>query len=465
MEKEQYCYACIDLKSFYASVECVDRGLDPLTARLVVADASRTDKTICLAVSPALKAYGVPGRGRLFEVKQRLREIRDATGQEIDFIIAPPRMARYISVSSDIYEIYLKYLAPEDIHVYSIDEVFLDFRPYGKLYGDSIQGMVRKIIREVVKKTGITATGGVGTNMYLAKIAMDILAKKSPADEYGVRLAALDQRTYREKFWDHLPLTDFWQIGHGTVKRLGSRGLRTMGDIARCSLGKPGDFYNEELLYDLFGVNAELLIDHAWGVEPCTMEDIKGYEPSTTSHSVGQVLTRPYAFSEARIIVREMIEQLILELVDRGQITDAIVLHVGYDKENTRPGFQGQWKMDAYGRKIPRSAHGTAGLGTHTACFSRIIPAVMELFEHIVDENLLVRRVNITAIRLQWQGEAVPQLNLFTDHHREMQEQSLQKTMLGLRKRYGKNTVLRGLDYLEGATTIERNRQIGGHRA
>lgn len=457
-------YICIDLKSFYASVECVDRGLDPLIANLVVADESRTDKTICLAVSPALKACGVPGRGRLFEVKQRLREIKAATGKEVEFIIARPRMARYISVSSDIYSIYLKYIAPEDIHVYSIDEVFIDCSKYLKLYGTSVHALARRMIQDVQRNTGITATAGIGTNMYLAKIAMDIMAKKSPADADGVRIAELDEQSYKELLWAHRPLTDFWQIGHGTVKRLEGKGIYTMGDIARCSLGKKGDFYNEDLLYKLFGVNAELLIDHAWGIEPCTMADIKSYKPSSNSVGIGQVLTRPYAHGEAEIIVREMTEQLVLDLVEKGLVTDAIVLHIGYDRENTGAGFKGQRTVDHYGRTVPRSAHGTAHLGRHMSSHKAIMEAVLKLFSEIVDENLTVRRVNVAAIRVL-REEAVPtQLDLFTDHTALEKEKQLQKALIRIQRRYGKNTVLRGHDFQEGATKIERNGQVGGHR-
>ena len=458
-------YICIDLKSFYASVECIERGLDPMTARLVVADESRTDKTICLAVSPALKAYGVPGRGRLFEVKQRLREVKAMTGEDVDFIIAPPQMARYIQVSSDIYEIYLKYIAPEDIHVYSIDEVFIDCGKYLKLYGMNAHELAVTMVRDIQDQTGITATAGVGTNLYLAKIAMDIVAKKCPADANGVRIAELDEARYKRLLWDHRPLTDFWQIGHGTVKRLACKGLYTMGDIARCSLGKKGEFYNEDLLFELFGVNAELLIDHAWGVEPCTMADIKSYKPSSNSVGIGQVLQRPYSYKEAEIIVREMTEQLVLDLVDKCLVTDAIVLHVGYDRENTGAGFRGERKIDAYGRSIPRSAHGTASLGTQCASGKIIMNAVLELFVRIVDEKLTVRRVNLAAIRVLPEDAVAPQMDLFTDMEALEREKSLQRTMLRLQKRYGKNTVLRGHDFQEGATKIQRNGQIGGHRA
>lgn len=458
-------YICIDLKSFYASVECVERGLDPMTAKLVVADESRTDKTICLAVSPALKAYGIPGRGRLFEVKQKLREIKARTGKEITFITAMPRMAKYIKVSSDIYAIYLKYIAPEDIHVYSIDEVFIDCAKYLKLYGMTAWDLAMTMIRDVLAATGITATAGIGTNLYLAKIAMDIVAKKQPADANGVRIAALDEQRYKELLWEHQPLTDFWQIGHGISKKLATKGLHTMGDIARCSLGRKSDFYNEDLLFRMFGVNAELLIDHAWGIETCTMADIKQYRPSTNSTGIGQVLTRPYGYAETKIIVREMTEQLVLDLVEKELVTDAIVLHLGYDRENVIPGFQGETKTDSYGRKLPRSAHGTASLDGPTSSGSAIMAAVLELFARITDPGLTVRRVTVTAIRVLPETAVTPQMDLFTDLRAVEQEKQLQRAMLHLRKRYGKNAVLRGHDLQEGATTIQRNSQIGGHRA
>lgn len=462
---EQGNYICIDLKSFYASVECVDRGLDPMTTNLVVADESRTDKTICLAVSPSLKAYGVSGRARLFEVKQRLREVKALTGEEVHYITAMPRMARYIEVSSDIYEIYLKYVAPEDIHVYSVDEVFIDVAPYRKLYGMDAREMAMTMVRHVLRATGITATAGIGTNLYLAKIAMDIVAKKTPADADGVRIASLDEQSYRRLLWDHEPLTDFWQIGGGISRRLREKGIRTMGDIARCSLGGPRDFYNQELLYKLFGINAELLIDHAWGVESCTMADIKSYRPSSNSVTSGQVLTRPYAYEEAMIIVREMTEQLVLDLVDKELVTDAIVLHLGYDRENVDKGYRGQIVTDHYGRGVPRSAHGTANLGTYSSSSHAIMDAVLKLFREITDPELTVRRVNVSAIRLQREDSVAPQLDLFQDMEAAEKEKSLQRALLKLQKRYGKNAVLKGHDLQEGATKIERNSQIGGHRS
>ena len=463
--KRPNAYICIDLKSFYASVECVERGLDPMTANLVVADESRTDKTICLAVSPSLKAYGVPGRGRLFEVKQRLREVKDLTGEEVSFIVAKPRMAKYIEISADIYEIYLKYIAPEDIHVYSIDEVFIDCSKYLKLYRMDAHALAMTMMRDVLKNTGITATAGIGTNMYLAKIAMDIVAKRCPADRDGVRIAELDEQRYKQLLWEHQPLTDFWQIGSGTVRRLAGKGIYTMGDIARCSLGKKGEFYSEDLLFALFGVNAELLIDHAWGIESCTMADIKSYKPSSNSVGTGQVLQRPYSYDEAEIIVKEMTEQLVLDLVDKALVTDAIVLHIGYDKDNAGGGFQGERIIDAYGRSIPRAAHGTAKLGSYMSSGKMIMKAVMELYAQIVDRNLTVRRVNLAAIRVLHEDAVPVQMDLFTDVEALEKEKSLQKAMLRLQKRYGKNTVLRGNDFQEGATKIDRNQQIGGHKA
>ena len=454
---------CIDLKSFYASVECVDRGLDPMKTNLVVADESRTDKTICLAVSPSLKALGIPGRCRLFEVKQKLREIEAMTGKKMPFIMATPRMAKYMEVSAEVYGVYLRYIAPEDIHVYSVDEVFIDARAYLKLYGMSARELAETLVREVLVRTGLVATAGIGTNLYLAKVAMDIMAKRVEPDRDGVRIAELDEERYKKELWDHQPLTDFWWVGSGTSKRLLGKGICTMGDIARCSLGKRTDFYNEELLYGLFGVDAELLIDHAWGIEPCTMADIKGYRPSSSSVGSGQVLQRPYAYEEARIVVREMAEQLVLDLVERGLVTDAVVLHVGYDRES--PEGITETKVDYYGRKIPKSAHGTANLGEPTSSGRAIGQAVMALFAKIVDERLLVRRIYITAIRVQEEGGTLCQMDLFSDGQEAEREKELQRALLGLKKRFGKNIVLKGEDYLACATARERGRQIGGHRA
>ena len=458
-------YIAIDLKSYYASVECVERGLDPLTTNLVVADSSRTDKTICLAVSPSLKAKGVPGRPRLFEVKQILQDLQLRTGEEVHYITAMPRMARYIQVSAQIYSIYLRYVSPQDIHVYSIDEVFIDARPYLRLYHMSAHELALTMVRDVLAQTGITATAGIGSNLYLAKVAMDIVAKKMPADADGVRIAELDEIRYRRLLWEHLPLTDSWMVGSGTVRRLASAGIFTMGDIARCSLGGPRDCRSEETLFRLFGVNAELLIDHAWGLEPCTMADIKGYKTSSKSLGIGQVLPRTYRYEETRIIVREMLEQLVYDLIDKELLTDAIVLQIGYDHSNVGGGYRGATKVDHYGRRYPRSAHGTASLGAPTASITAITDAVMCLFDRIVDRNLAARRVNVTAIRVAREQEVAPQMDLFTDARAREQEVRLQKAIIGLRKRYGKNIVLKGHDFQEGATTRERNGQIGGHRA
>ena len=418
-------YLAIDLKSFYASVECVERGLDPLTTNLVVADASRTEKTICLAVSPSLKAYGIPGRARLFEVVQRVKEVnaqrkmlapgRTFSGESCDaarlaaspdlavsYITATPRMAHYIDYSTRIYDIYLHYVAPEDIHVYSIDEVFMDVTPYLATYGLSARELAQKIILDVLHTTGITATAGIGSNLYLCKVAMDIVAKHAKPDQHGVRIAKLNEMTYRRLLWAHRPLTDFWRVGRGYAKKLEAYGLFTMGDIARCSIGKANDLYNENLLYRLFGVNAELLIDHAWGWEPCTMADIKSYRPAANSLGAGQVLQCPYPFDKALLVAQEMADQLVLDLLEKGLATDQIVLTVGYDIENLsdparRQDYRGAVTTDFYGRRVPRHAHGTAALGGHTASAKRIIHAVTDLFRRIVDPHLLVRRITLTA--------------------------------------------------------------------
>ena len=449
-------YIAIDLKSFYASAECVERGLDPLTARLVVADEERTDKTICLAVSPALKAYGVPGRPRLFEVYERLREVKARTGEEVDFLIARPRMQLYVDVSTKIYAIYLEYFSPEDIHVYSIDEVFIDAEKYLRPMKLTAPELARRVMAEVLRRTGITATAGVGTNLYLAKIAMDIVAKRTKPDADGARLAELDERSYRELLWDHRPLTDFWQIGGGTVKRLQKLGVATMGELARLSL------QNEGALYRAFGVNAELLIDHAWGLESCTMADIKAYRPAAVSLSSGQVLSRPYAFGEARLVLREMAEEVTGDLVDRGYVTDAVVLHIGYDRGNAD--WDGPVKRDHYGRSVPVSAHGTQSLGAPTAALSRITAAALELFDRIVNRGLTVRRLNITAIRLEREEDTARQMDIFNDYGLELRELALQRAVMEVHKKYGKNALLKGCDFLEGATAIERHGQIGGHR-
>ena len=448
-------YLCIDLKSFYASVECIERGLDPMTTNLVVADASRTEKTICLAVSPALKSYGIPGRARLFEVIQKVKQanairLQKAPGQrftgssynaqelaenpslQLDYIAAPPRMAHYIEHSTRIYNIYLKYIAPEDIHVYSIDEVFIDLTTYLDSAGLTPHEFAMKMIRDVYQTTGITATAGIGTNMYLSKIAMDIVAKHIPADKDGVRIAELDEMSYRRQLWDHRPLTDFWRVGRGYAKKLEENGLFTMGDIALCSVGKPTDFYNEDLLYKLFGVNAELLIDHAWGWEPCTIDKIKEYKPASNSIGSGQVLHCPYDFDKAKLVVREMIDLLVLDLVDKGLVTDQIVLTVGYDIENlTDPkrskAYSGPITVDAYGRKIPKHAHGTANVGRQTASAKLITEAVMELYDKIVNPSLLIRRLNISANHVVPEQsiskeQKMEQLDLFTNYE-ELEKQ------------------------------------------
>ena len=495
MEKRQY--IAIDLKSFYASVECVERGLDPLTTNLVVADSSRTEKTICLAVSPSLKSYGIPGRARLFEVIQKVKEAnyfrkRKAPGYkfedkssdftelsknpslEIDFIIAPPQMSRYMKISTEIYQIYLRYIAPEDIHIYSVDEVFIDVTNYLQTYQMTSHELAVKLIREVLKETGVTATAGIGTNLYLCKIAMDIVAKHITADKDGVRIAELDEMSYRQKLWSHKPLTDFWRVGKGYSKRLEEYGMHTMGDIARQSL------YDEDILYKLFGVNAELLIDHAWGWEPCTIADIKAYKPENHSVSLGQVLQCPYDYEKAKLIVKEMTELLVLDLVDKCLVTDQMVLTVGYDIENTKNGdYKGEITSDRYGRKIPKQAHGSENIGRYTSSTKLITAAVVRLFERIVDSNLLVRRMYVVANHTVDEStvkEPSEQLDLFMDFETiekqkaqeddELQkEKSLQKAVISLQKKFGKNSVLKGMNLKEGATTIQRNGQIGGHKA
>lgn len=509
MSMKNRTYIAIDLKSFYASVECLERGLDPLTTNLVVADESRTEKTICLAVSPSLKAYGIPGRARLFEVVQKVKEVNalrllKAPGQvfsgssfydtelksslslSLDYIIAPPRMAHYIEYSTLIYNIYLNYIAPEDIHVYSVDEVFIDATDYLRTYNLSARKLATKIILDILKTTGITASAGIGTNLYLSKVAMDIQAKRIPVDENGVQIAELDEMSYRHLLWSHRPLTDFWRVGKGYAKKLEKQGLFTMGDIARCSLGKFTDYYNEDLLYNLFGVNAELLIDHAWGWEPCTIADIKAYKPSTNSIGSGQVLQCGYPFDKAKLIVREMTDLLVLDLVDKRLVTDQLVLTVGYDIENLKNPkikrlYSGPITTDHYGRSVPKSAHGTTNLGRQTSSTKVIMDAVTELFEHIVDKNLLVRRVNIVANhvvdeRTIQKKDGFEQIDFFTDYvaaqakkekeDAELErEKKMQRTMLEKKKKHGKNAVLKGMNLEEGATTIDRNKQIGGHKA
>ena len=498
-------YIDIDLKSFYASQECISRGLDPLTTNLVVADAERTEKTICLAVSPSLKSYGISGRARLFEVVQKVQEInairrerapgRKLTGSSfydpdlkenpalaLDYIVAPPRMSAYMDCSTAVYHVYLKYIAPEDIHVYSIDEVFIDATPYLRTYGLSARELARKMIQDVLETTGITATAGIGTNLYLAKVALDIVAKHVEPDEKGVRIASLDEMSYRRLLWDHKPLTDFWRVGRGYARKLEKYGLHTMGDVARCSLGGAGEFHNEALLYKLFGVNAELLIDHAWGWEPCTIGDIKAYKPESNSVGSGQVLHCAYTAEKAKLIVREMTDLLVLDLVDKGLVTDQMVLTVGYDIENLtdprrRSAYRGEVTTDPYGRKIPKHAHGTANLGRRTSSTRLITDAVMELFDRIVDENLLVRRINLVANRVLPEGAvqqelAFDQLDFFSDVADKEAEEALlarekrrQRAVLSIRKKYGKNAILKGMNYEEGATTRDRNAQIGGHKA
>lgn len=509
MAEKERIYAAIDLKSFYASVECVSRGLDPLNTNLVVADESRTEKTICLAVSPSLKAYGIPGRARLFEVVQKVREVNavrrmnapdrklseksyfadelNASPElELSYIAAQPRMSLYMEYSTKIYNIYLKYIAPEDIHVYSVDEVFMELTPYLETYKMSPRELVSTIVKDVYETTDITATAGIGTNLYLCKIAMDIMAKKTAPDENGVRIAELDEMSYRHQLWDHRPLTDFWRIGKGYAKKLESYGMYTMGDVARCSLGNDGEFYSENLLYRLFGVNAELLIDHAWGWEPCTIADIKAYKPTTNSLSIGQVLKCPYDFQKARLIVREMAELLVLDLVKKGLVTDQIVLTVGYDIEclsnrGIRQKYHGEVTTDYYGRKVPKAAHGSQNLMRHMSSTKIIVNEFVELFDSIVNPDLLVRRMYVVANHVLREKDvdaspAYEQLNLFTDSEEQIKkreaeelalnkEKKLQKAIIKLESKYGKNAVLKGMNLQEGATSIERNGQIGGHKA
>jgi DNA polymerase V len=451
----QRTYIAIDLKSFYASVECVERGLDPLSTRLVVADDSRTDKTICLAVSPALKAYGIPGRPRLFEVKQQIARLkRENPRLELDFITARPRMAKYLEVSGQVYSVYLRHIAPEDIHVYSIDEVFIDATEYLRMYGMDAHTLAMHLIREVLRETGVTATAGIGPNMYLAKVAMDIEAKHQKADADGVRIAELTEMSYREKYWTHRPLTDFWRIGHGTEARLASAGMYTLGDVARMSLR------NEEVLYKLFGINAELLIDHAWGWEPCTMADIKRYRPAASSLSSGQVLMEPYSFEKARLIVREMTDLLSLDLVEKRLVTTQLVLHIGYEAGKGN----GPMVQDWYGRPTPKPAHGSVNLPFPTSATSVLLKSAMELFDRIVDRNLYVRRVYVVAAQVMDEDkEQGRQLSLFDDNPDTSRERKQQEAILEIRRRFGKNAILKGMNFEEGATTRERNQQIGGH--
>ncbi|WP_367567724.1 DNA methylase [Lacrimispora sp.] len=509
MKSQNRTYIAIDLKSFYASVECIERGLNPMATNLVVADASRTEKTICLAVSPSLKAYGIPGRARLFEVVQKVKEANAKRKQKapshnftgtsyhdaelkaspelsLDYIVAPPRMALYMEYSTKIYGVYLKYIAPEDIHVYSIDEVFMDVTAYLKTYQLSARELAMKLILDVLDTTGITATAGIGANLYLCKIAMDIGAKHIQPDKNGVRIAELDEMEYRRSLWTHRPLTDFWRVGRGYTKKLEEHGLYTMGDIARCSIGKSTDYYNEALLYKMFGVNAELLIDHAWGWEPCTIADVKAYKPSTNSIGSGQVLHCPYSFDKSKLIIREMTELLVLDLVDKGLVTDQLVLTIGYDIQNLqdpdlKKSYHGEVTTDHYGRAIPKHAHGTCNLGKHSSSTKLIMNAVMELYDRIVDKKLLIRRVNITANHVIDEASApkpaaFEQLDLFTDYEAArtkqakenadlQREKKMQSAMLAIKKKFGKNAILKGTNLEEGATTIDRNNQIGGHKA
>ena len=492
-------YIAIDLKSFYASVECVERGLDPMTTHLVVADASRTEKTICLAVSPALKVYGIPGRARLFEVVQRVQEvnalrahrnrIQEFAGEALEsqdlqrhpdwklgYIVAPPRMGHYMACSARIYSVYLKYVAPEDIHPYSIDEVFIDATAYLKLYGVDARGFAKMLMQEVYNETGITATAGVGTNLYLCKVAMDIMAKRIPPDAQGARIACLDEMTYRRELWDHRPLTDFWRVGGGISRKLEKQGIFTMGDIARMSLD-PGSF-GEERLYKLFGVNAELLIDHAWGYEPCTIAQIKAYRPENRSISSGQVLQCPYDWEKARLIVREMADQLAMDLVARGLVTQKLTLTLGYDRESLEKpeiAYTGPLVKDRYGRIIPKSAHGTTNLPARCASQKQITQAILGLYDEIADKRLLQRRITLGAdiyTKEETAQKTTEQLDFFTAPvEKQAQAEELEReqarllAMLEIKKKFGKNAIFRGMNLEEGATARDRNGQIGGHKA
>ncbi len=455
---EGHVYAAIDLKSFYASVECMDRKLDPLEARLVVADPTRTDKTICLAVTPALKAYGISGRARVFEVNHRLEEIKKETGKEIDYIMAVPRMARYVEVSTQIFEIYMRYISPDDIHVYSIDECFMDITQYMKLYKKTAEELVRDMIRDVLAETGITATAGIGTNLYLCKIAMDIVAKRAKPDENGVRMAFLDEKTYREILWGHKPITDFWRIGRGIATRLATMGIYTMGDLARASIN------GSDQLYKMMGIDAEILIDHAWGYEPCGIEDIKKYEPETTSLTSGQVLMEPYDNEKARLIVKEMTESLVLEMVEKCVVTDSFTLTVGYDRINVdKGGFTGEINMDYYGRKVPKSAHGSFRLTAPTSSTRKVMAGMVRLFDEITDKKLMIRRITLVANNLG--KENYGQLSLFSNREADEKERKMQEAEIYLKHKFGKNAVLKGMNLSEGGTAIMRNNQIGGHKA
>ena len=498
-------YIAIDLKSFYASVECIERDLDPLKTNLVVADESRTEKTICLAVTPSLKAYGISGRARLFEVVSRIKEVnmerkRRAPGRmligesydddtlkaspemAVSYIIAKPRMAKYMEVSTRIYEIYLRFVAPEDIIVYSVDEVFLDVTQYQNIYQMTPRELARKIVRTVYDETGITATAGIGSNLYLCKVAMDIDAKHCEPDAYGARISELDEMSYRQRLWGHRPLTDFWRVGPATARKLEEHGMFTMGDVARCSLGKDSDYYNEALLFRLFGVQAEFLIDHAWGYEPVLVSDVKAYKPKNNSLSNGQVLHCPYTFEKTKIVVREMTDALVLALVDKGLMTNQIVLSIGYDIENLKHDtasrqYIGEVSVDRYGRRVPKHAHGTVNFPEYTSSTKEIVEETLALFDRIVNPALLTRRINVTANRVRYETDLqkedkYEQFELFVDYEEKKQreleaekEKRLQKAFLDVQKKYGKNAILKGTNLQEGATALDRNKQIGGHKA
>ena len=463
-QMENKTYIAIDLKSFYASVECRERGLDPLTTKLVVADKSRTSKTICLAVTPALKAYGLSGRSRLFEVEAKAREVEKRTGKKLEYITAVPRMSLYIQYSSRVYDVYLRYFAPEDIHVYSIDEVFIDATTYLPLYKMDARELARTVIKDVLTETGITATAGIAPNLYLSKIAMDIVAKHIDADKDEVRIACLDVESYRRKLWNHRPLTDFWRIGKGTARRLEKHLIRTMGDLARTSLKNPGTLYGE------FGIDAEILIDHAWGIEPVGMKEIKAYKSETKSLGTGQVLHEPYTFEKARIIVREMAELLALDLFKKNLVASSVALYIGYDVESlSLSDFDGEVVRDYYGREVPKPAHGNCPLGAQTNSSKTIVESLVALFEKITDKRLLVRRVNITANNTipsdQRQPELFDTLDEDEGGQNHQKEDSLQKARLEIIRKYGKNAILKGTNLEEGATTRDRNNQIGGHKA
>lgn len=491
-DKKQNVYISIDLKSFFASVECVERGLDPNTTNLVVADSSRTEKTVCLAVTPSLKAYGIGGRARLFEVMQKVKEVNIARKRriinnefngksyddielknnqnlELDFIIAPPRMSYYMKYSTEIYKIYLKYFAPEDIFSYSIDEIFCDITHYLKTYKMTARQLVTKVIQDVYETTGITATAGIGTNLYLCKVAMDIVAKHVKPDKNGVRIAGLDEQSYRKLLWDHKPITDFWRVGKGYAKKLEKYRIYTMGDVARMSV------QNEDLLYDLFGVNAELLIDHSWGWESATIKSVKEYKPTTNSISSGQVLHCPYNYENTKLIVKEMTELLSLDLVKKNLVTNQIVLDIGYDIENLCNTYKGEIDIDRYGRKVPKHAHGTINIDHYTSSTKIIMEAVVELYERIMNNKLLVRKLNITANNVinisDVKEETSEQLNLFINYdeinkrkEKEKAEREIQKAMINIKSKYGKNAIIKGMNLQKEGTTIERNGQIGGHK-